>query len=52
MLAPMPTTPHQRAETELTTYGLSFLETMAGQAWATTRGLYVRKKMFCVFAID
>lgn len=45
----MPQTPHQRAEAELTAYGLSFPETSSGPAWQTTRGLYVRKKMFCVF---
>ncbi|MGE0742689.1 MAG: MmcQ/YjbR family DNA-binding protein [Hyphomonadaceae bacterium] len=45
----MPLTPHQRAETELTAYGLSFPETNAGPGWQTTRALYVRKKMFCVF---
>ncbi len=45
----MPQTPHQRAEAELTAYGLTFPETNAGPAWQTTRGLYVRKKMFAVF---
>lgn len=45
----MPQTPHQRAEAELTAYGLTFPETSSGPAWQTTRGLYVRKKMFCVF---
>ncbi|PZO48724.1 MAG: hypothetical protein DCF16_15910 [Alphaproteobacteria bacterium] len=45
----MPSTPHQRAEAALTAYGLSFPETIAAPAWQTTRGLYVRKKMFCVF---
>lgn len=42
-------TPHQRAEAALTAYGLSFPETFAGPGWQTTRALYVRKKMFCVF---
>lgn len=42
-------TPHQRAEAELTALGLSFPETTTGPAWPPTRGLYVRKKMFCVF---
>ena len=42
-------TPHQHAEAELTAYGLAFPETSAGQGWATTRALYVRKKMFAVF---
>lgn len=42
-------TPHQRAEDELTAYGLTFPETSAAQAWVPARGLYVRKKMFCVF---
>jgi hypothetical protein len=45
----MPRTPHQRAEAELTAYGLAFPETVAGQGWATTRALCVRKKMFAVF---
>ncbi len=43
------TTPHQRAEAELTAYGLTFPETTAGPGWTTTRALYVRKKMFAVF---
>lgn len=45
----MPRTPHQKAEAELTKHGLSFPETSAGPAWIPARGLYVRKKMFCVF---
>ena len=45
----MPRTPHQRAEAELTAYGLTFPEATHGPAWPPTRGLYVRKKMFCVF---
>jgi hypothetical protein len=45
----MPLTPHQRAEADLTAYGLTFPETTAGPGWQTTRALYVRKKMFCVF---
>ncbi|MBK6704653.1 MAG: MmcQ/YjbR family DNA-binding protein [Caulobacteraceae bacterium] len=45
----MPQTPHQRTEAELTAYGFTFPETNAGPAWQTTRGLYVRKKMFAVF---
>lgn len=42
-------TPHQRAEAELTAYGLTFPETNAGPGWTITRALYVRKKMFAVF---
>jgi len=42
-------TPHERAEADLTAYGLTFPETVAGQGWQTTRALYVRKKMFAVF---
>lgn len=42
-------TPHQRAEAELTAYGLTFPETSAGPGWTTTRALYMRKKMFAVF---
>jgi hypothetical protein len=45
----MPQTPHQRAEAELTAYGLTFPETTSAPAWIPARGLYVRKKMFCVF---
>jgi len=45
----MPLTPQQRAEAELTAYGLTFPETTAGPGWQTTRALYVRKKMFAVF---
>lgn len=42
-------TPHHRAEADLTAYGLTFPETNAAPAWFPARGLYVRKKMFCVF---
>jgi predicted DNA-binding protein (MmcQ/YjbR family) len=45
----MPTTPHQRAEAELTALGLTFPETTVAPAWPPTRALYVRKKMFAVF---
>jgi hypothetical protein len=45
----MPLTPHQRAEEGLTAYGLTFPETTTGPAWIPARGLYVKKKMFCVF---
>ncbi|QGZ96398.1 MmcQ/YjbR family DNA-binding protein [Terricaulis silvestris] len=45
----MPQTPHQRAEAELIAFGLTFPDTSSGPAWQTTRALYVRKKMFCVF---
>lgn len=45
----MPQTPHQRVEAELTKFGLTFPETTTAPAWPPTRGLYVRKKMFCVF---
>lgn len=45
----MSETPHQRAEAELTAYGLTFPETSTGPAWAFTRGLYMRRKMFAVF---
>jgi hypothetical protein len=48
----MQKTPHQRAETELTAYGLSFPETTAGPGWNITRALYVRKKMFAVFGAE
>lgn len=45
----MPRTPCQSAEAELTAYGLTFPEVNLGPGWQTTRALYVRKKMFCVF---
>lgn len=45
----MAQTPHQKAEAQLTAYGLTFPETTSGPAWVPARGLYVRKKMFCVF---
>ena len=45
----MPLTPHQRAEADLTAHGLTFPETNAGPGWQTTRALYVRKKLFCIF---
>lgn len=45
----MPLTPHQRAEQQLTAYGLSFPETSAGPGWPPTRALYMRKKMVAVF---
>jgi hypothetical protein len=48
----MPRTPHQRAEAELTAYGLTFPETSAGPGWMGTRALYMRKKMFAVFGKD
>jgi hypothetical protein len=45
----MPLTPHQSAEAELTSFGLTFPETTSGPGWTITRALYVRKKMFAVF---
>jgi hypothetical protein len=45
----MAKTPHQRAEAELTAYGLTFPETSLGPGWDITRALYMRKKMFAVF---
>jgi hypothetical protein len=45
----MATTPHQRAEAELTAYGLSFPEAALGQGWATLRALDVRRKTFALF---
>ena len=49
MKRPGKLTPHQRAEAELTEYGLTFPETTHGPAWVPARGLYVRKKMFAAF---
>ncbi|MEZ5995692.1 MAG: MmcQ/YjbR family DNA-binding protein [Hyphomonadaceae bacterium] len=45
----MPLTPHQRAEAELTAYGLTFPEATPGRGWATLRALDVRKKTFALF---
>ena len=45
----MSQTPHQRAEAELTDYGLTFPETTLGQGWATLRALDVRRKTFVLF---
>jgi len=42
-------TPHQKAERELTRFGLVMPETSAGRGWPPTRALYFRKKMFFVF---
>ena len=42
-------TPAQKAEAELTKFGLTFPETTAGPAWVPARGLYMRTKMFFVF---
>lgn len=43
------TTPHQRAEAQLTAYGLTLPETEAGLGWAFTRVVRVRGKMFVIF---
>lgn len=45
----MKRTPHQRAEAELMKFGLALPETDAPPAWASTRCLRVRGKMFCIF---
>lgn len=42
-------TPHEKAEAQLTQYGLTLPETDAAPGWKTTRCLRVRGKMFCVF---
>lgn len=42
-------TAHQKAEAELTAFGLAMPETAAGPGWATTRVLKVKEKMFFVF---
>jgi len=42
-------TPHQRAEAELTAYGLTFPETAPGRGWASLRALEVGKKTFALF---
>jgi hypothetical protein len=42
-------TPHQKAEAELTEFGLALPETDVVRGWATTRTLRVRGRMFYVF---
>lgn len=39
----------ERAEAELTAFGLTLPETSHGPGWVPTRALYFRKKMFFVF---
>jgi len=41
--------PVERAEAELTAFGLTLPETSAAPGWPPTRALYFRKKMFFVF---
>ena len=45
----MPQTPHQRAEAELTAYGLSLPETDLVPGWSVTRYMRVRGKGFAIF---
>jgi len=45
----MEKTPHQRAEVELTEFGLTLPETDAGRGWKETRALRVRGRLFFVF---
>ena len=42
-------TAQQKAEAELTAFGLSLPEISIGPGWATTRVLKVRSRMFPVF---
>jgi len=42
-------TPHERAEAELTAYGLTLPETTVAQGWAMTRNLRVKDRMFAIF---
>lgn len=42
-------TPQQKAEADLTAFGLAMPETSSGPGWATTRVLKVKGRMFCVF---
>ncbi len=39
----------EKAEAELTAFGLTMPETTSGPGWPPTRALYFRKKMFFVF---
>ena len=45
----MSTTPHQRAEDELTAYGLTLPGATVGQGWSVTRVLRVNGRMFAIF---
>ena len=45
-------TPHQKAERELTAFGLQLPETDVAPGWATTRCLRVKGRMFCVFGAE
>jgi hypothetical protein len=45
----MPSTPHQRAETELVAYGLTLPQTDTAQGWGVTRTLRVKGRMFAIF---
>ncbi len=45
----MGTTPHERAEAELTAYGLTLPETTVAHGWAMTRTLRVKDRMFAIF---
>ncbi len=45
----MSQTPHQRAEAELTAYGLSLPETDVVPGWSVTRYMRVRGKGFTIF---
>lgn len=45
----MPQTPHQRAEAELTAYGLTLPETDVVPGWSVTRYMRVRGKGFAIF---
>lgn len=42
-------TAHEKAEAQLTAFGLAMPETTVGPGWATTRVLKVRGKMFFIF---
>ena len=45
----MPQTPHQRAEAELTAFGLTLPETDVVPGWSVTRYMRVRGKGFTIF---
>lgn len=42
-------TPHEQAEAELTTYGLTFPEAEVGPGWNLTRVMRIRGRMFAIF---
>lgn len=49
VMAKVKLTPHQKAEAELTRFGLTLPETTSGPGLPPMRDLFVRGKTFCIF---